>query len=254
MARIRTIKPEFFKNEQLAELPAMTRLLFIGLWTLSDRSGRLEDRPKRIKADIFPYDNIDVEKALNDLQSKGFIFRYKGNANVTDRILSPEQLITELNCIQIINFLKHQKIDGYNEKPSVLPECLLQDYKKTITSLVKEGEGKGKEGKGKEGDLPASPKVKNDFIPTKEQQDSYENFLGWMNENTPTVAKMDLPITVKQLFILRGKLPNSKGVIREIPKSEVLDMLLQIENNKQYLKKYRSPYLCVLAWYKNNHK
>ena len=147
MARIRTIKPEFFKNEQLAELPAMSRLLFIGLWTLADRAGRLEDRPKRIKADVFPYDNMDVEKALNDLQSKGFIIRYKGNANITDRILPPEQPTTELNCIEIINFLKHQKIDGYNEKPSLLPASQPQDLLKTIPSLVIDGEGKGRERK-----------------------------------------------------------------------------------------------------------
>ncbi len=65
MARIRTIKPQFFLNEELAELPAMVRLLFIGLWTQADREGRLLDRPKRLKAEIFPYDNFDVEKGLH---------------------------------------------------------------------------------------------------------------------------------------------------------------------------------------------
>jgi hypothetical protein len=49
MARARNIKPAFFKNEQLVELGMSTRLLFIGLWCLADREGRLEDRPKRIK-------------------------------------------------------------------------------------------------------------------------------------------------------------------------------------------------------------
>ena len=49
MARARNIKPGFFKNEFLAEMPCEVRLLFIGLWTLADREGRLEDRPKRIK-------------------------------------------------------------------------------------------------------------------------------------------------------------------------------------------------------------
>ena len=54
MARARNIKPAFFKNETLVELPVETRLLFIGLWTLADREGRLEDRPKRIKMEIYP--------------------------------------------------------------------------------------------------------------------------------------------------------------------------------------------------------
>jgi hypothetical protein len=69
MARARNIKPSFFTNEELVELPFSTRLLFIGLWTLADREGRLEDRPKRIKMAIFPADNIDVDAALGELES-----------------------------------------------------------------------------------------------------------------------------------------------------------------------------------------
>ena len=55
MARARNIKPGFFKNEFLADLPFETRLLFIGLWTLADREGRLEDRPRKIKMELFAY-------------------------------------------------------------------------------------------------------------------------------------------------------------------------------------------------------
>ena len=54
--RARNIKPGFFKNDTLAELEFAARLLFIGLWGLADRAGRLEDRPKKIKAEVFPYD------------------------------------------------------------------------------------------------------------------------------------------------------------------------------------------------------
>ena len=61
MARARNIKPSFFTNEDLVELPFEDRLLFIGLWTLADREGRLEDRPKRIKMAVFPADNVDVD-------------------------------------------------------------------------------------------------------------------------------------------------------------------------------------------------
>ena len=54
MARARNIKPGFFKNELLAEMPPETRLLFMGLWCLADREGRFEDRPKKIKMELFP--------------------------------------------------------------------------------------------------------------------------------------------------------------------------------------------------------
>ena len=108
MARIRTIKPDFFKHEDLAELPAMTRLLFIGLWTQADREGRLEDRPKRLKIEIFPYEEYDIEAGLSKLTEDGFIIRYDANGKF----------------IQIANFAKHQQ-PNIKEKPSTIPApCL----------------------------------------------------------------------------------------------------------------------------------
>lgn len=76
MARSRNIKPGFFKNEDLVELPFEYRLLFIGLWTMADREGRLEDRPKRIRIEAFPADNVDVDAGLQALADSGFIVRY----------------------------------------------------------------------------------------------------------------------------------------------------------------------------------
>ena len=150
MPRIRTIKPQFFLNEELSELPAMVRLLFIGLWTQADREGRLLDRPKRLKAEIFPYDNFDVEKGLRQLSEAGFILRYKVNVNVKDRVLAPEQPKNELAIIQVINFSKHQKIDKANEKESDLPAPIPVAYDKTTNSLSKDEERNGKELNGKE--------------------------------------------------------------------------------------------------------
>lgn len=93
MPRARNIKPGFFANEDLAEIEPIGRLLFIGLWTLADRDGRLEDRPKRIKGELFPYDNCDINALLDDLQKYGFILRYEVEGG---------------KYIQIVNFSKHQ--------------------------------------------------------------------------------------------------------------------------------------------------
>lgn len=106
MARARNIKPSFFSNEDLAELPFEARLLFIGLWTLADREGRLEDRPKRIKMALFPADNIDAEQFLNSLQTVGLLKRY---------------VCDGFSVIQITNFVKHQVPHGL-EKDSELPD------------------------------------------------------------------------------------------------------------------------------------
>ena len=92
MARARNIKPGFFKNEVLAKCDPLTRILFAGLWTLADREGRLEDRPMRIKAELIPYDNCDIEKMLNDLIGD-FILRYE---------------VEGKKYIQILNFIQHQ--------------------------------------------------------------------------------------------------------------------------------------------------
>jgi len=105
MARARNIKPGFFKNEQLVELSFATRLLFIGLWTLADREGRLEDRPKRIKMEVFPGDSVDVDKALDELDADGFIQRYEVGGEL---------------YIQILSFGKHQN-PHHREPPSTIP-------------------------------------------------------------------------------------------------------------------------------------
>lgn len=138
MSRIRTIKPDFFKDEKLAELSLAHRYLFEGLWTLADREGRLEDRPRYIKVEIFPYDKIEVDNLLNDLHSRGFIIRYLANGR---------------NYIQIVNFSKHQRPNS-REAESVIPEFQGNNHenlKNESTSLHAQDreEGKGREGKGK---------------------------------------------------------------------------------------------------------
>lgn len=107
MARARNIKPSFFTNEDLVELPFEDRLLFVGLWTLADREGRLEDRPKRIKMAIFPADNVDVGASLDRLAKSGFITRYEARG---------------IACIQVLNFAKHQNPhvrEAASELPSI---------------------------------------------------------------------------------------------------------------------------------------
>lgn len=107
MSRARLIKPTFFTNETLAELPPYARLLFIGLWTLADREGLLEDRPKRIKAEVFPYETISVEPLLRRLHEAGFIVRYQSEG---------------MSVIAIPSFLRHQK-PHQREAASELPKA-----------------------------------------------------------------------------------------------------------------------------------
>ena len=105
MARIRSIKPEFFINDEMADLPPLTRLFFIGLWTQADRDGRLEDRPRRLKAAIVPYDDCDIDAMMTTLETNGHIIRYE---------------IAGQRLVQIVNFTKHQS-PNTKEQPSTIP-------------------------------------------------------------------------------------------------------------------------------------
>jgi hypothetical protein len=106
MARARNIKPGLFRNADLVELSMAARLLFIGLWTLADRAGRLEDRPKQIKMELLPADEIDCNACLQELASIGVIERYEVDGK---------------RLIQVVNFSKHQN-PHKDEKASILPD------------------------------------------------------------------------------------------------------------------------------------
>jgi len=106
MARSRNIKPGFFTNEDLVELHFPTRLLFAGLWTLADRDGRLEDRPRKIKMALFPADAVDVDSMLADLARMKFIIRYETNGE---------------KYVQVTSWSRHQN-PHHTEKASVIPE------------------------------------------------------------------------------------------------------------------------------------
>lgn len=114
MPRKRYLKPGFFQNEDLAELSFEYRLVFQGLWLWADREGRLEDRPKRLKGNIMPYDNVDFDKALEALAESGFIQRYNTTVNGGP-----------FKAIQIINFKKHQDVHT-KEQASTIPAPVLQ--------------------------------------------------------------------------------------------------------------------------------
>lgn len=105
MPRARLIKHQFFLDEAVADCTEAAQLLFIGLWTLADKEGRLEDKPRVIKAQIFPYRDRDVDALLNELATAGLLQRYNVNG---------------VNLIQIRTFTKHQHCH-VKEPPSQLP-------------------------------------------------------------------------------------------------------------------------------------
>jgi hypothetical protein len=143
MARYRTIKPEFWTSEQVIECSANARLLFIGLWNFCDDAGRHPYKPKQIKAEIFPGDDISVETILGLLQE---LIRHK---------------LLRLYRVEAEQFLlvtgwHHQRIDKPQRPKYPAP---IDDASESVPGIV-QPEGNREEGnriEGKRVSVPSEP-------------------------------------------------------------------------------------------------
>lgn len=150
MGRIRTVKPELFKHEELYELEMETglplRTAFIGMFTCCDREGRFKWRPRALKLEVLPYDEIDFSRVLDALGTRDFVRKYAIEGE-------------EYGLIP--TFYKHQVINN-RESESTIPAPTETSYismtstraarvsDATSTPLVHaQEEGKGKEGNGR---------------------------------------------------------------------------------------------------------
>lgn len=102
MARIRTVKPSFFRHEELQELEVQNpgsyiMLVFQGIWTLSDSKGRFLYKPRQMKLDILPFIPFDFESTLKILEMNGFIEVYE---------------VDGVKYGRVPTFLEHQRLTG----------------------------------------------------------------------------------------------------------------------------------------------
>ena len=101
MARIRTLKPEFWQDEKLSPLPPIDRLVFLGLISQADDAGRLVDNPRLIDGLLFPETEDSSRGSLETLARLDRIIRYRSDSGQ--------------KLIQIAGWDRHQKV----QKPSV---------------------------------------------------------------------------------------------------------------------------------------
>jgi len=172
MARIRTIKPEFFRHEELQDLETanpgkFTMLVFAALWGHCDNQGVFVYRPRQLKLDILPYLNFNMEETLAILEESGFITSFTDDGK---------------DYGHIPTFLNHQNLNGKEataegkKHPSPNGTKLVReipvsshsiDGAKPCSDSAKpvSQEGKGRERKGKD----IAPVSKTDAIdPDKE--------------------------------------------------------------------------------------
>jgi hypothetical protein len=133
MARIRTIKPEYWTDDTITECSLSARLLFIGIWNFADDAGNLDRSAKQIKARVFPVDNVDCEALIQELLTHELLIEYS---------------VSGKKYLHIPGFADHQVINrpskpvvpGYEE--SLRTHGVLTEHSVTTHS--------GREGKGRE--------------------------------------------------------------------------------------------------------
>lgn len=144
MARIRTIKPDFFRHEGLQDLERdhpgnYVMLAFAGLWTLCDKAGRFEWKPRTIKLDVLPFLDFDMGTTLTLLERFSYVRRYEVDGKLYGVIPS---------------FEEHQRINGKEaQEPAKHPEPV-EFLEPEVEGSNGEATGKqsrSQEGKGREG-------------------------------------------------------------------------------------------------------
>lgn len=136
MARIRTIKPEFFTSEDIVSLSPFARLLYIAMWCEADREGRMAWKPRTFKMRYLPGDNVDIDALCKELTDAGLIRLYGDG------------------LAYVPAFHAHQHINP-REAVSQLPEPKENHAPTTREPRVSDVQV-GREGKGKESNNDAS--------------------------------------------------------------------------------------------------
>jgi hypothetical protein len=136
VARIRTIKPEFFTSEDIVSLTPLARLFYVSLWCEADREGRLEWKPRTLKMRYLPADDCDIEALGSELVSTGLIVLYEFDGRT---------------YAHIPGFTRHQVINNREQESAIPSPPHAKGSTRADASVTREsGRKEGKEGKGKE--------------------------------------------------------------------------------------------------------
>lgn len=166
MARIRTVKPEFWKHELLSELAPETHMLAAALLNYSDDEGYFNANPKLVKAECCPLreDSTSIQRCLDDLSRIGYIRVFFG----TDG----------RKYGHVVKFSTHQRVD--RPKDSVIKglEDSSNNRRTIVDKSTEEGKGREVEKEGKGNEFAPSAKQQLDFsswpaMPSKQTLDDW---------------------------------------------------------------------------------
>jgi len=178
--RIRSIKPEFWRSQDVSALALEDRLLFIGLWSYVDDNGVGFDRNSVIAAELFA---DDLERDPRDT----FARVSRGLLKLSEALLITRYSVEGRHFLYITNWKKHQRIDKPAKDRYPLPTCanaVPRDSLATPSRGPREtlapGTGEqGSRGTGEEGRTPSSDKSdQTDPDRFEEFWDAYDKKVG----------------------------------------------------------------------------
>ena len=254
MARIRTIKPEFWEDEKIGKLPIPCRLFFIGCWNFADDFGVIKGNAALLKSQIFPYDeNLRVSEI------KKWI-----DALVDARMLVPI-IHAEESYYFIRTFRSHQVLDKRYDKSyigkGIVKELIskaLNDNDVNTTSTLRDDDVNTTEEKEEEkedkkespnGDKKESPNGDKKEAKASSSASSNPDFLkfnDWLKRNAPycsNAKNFSSQITEAEFLKLKEKYTGK----------QIADIIEQIENRKDLRKRYTNLYRTVLNWAKKEY-
>lgn len=221
MARIRTVKPELFRHETLYELEKETglplRLAFIGLFTSADREGAFKWRPRELKLDVMPYDNVDFSRVLDALITRGFVLKYLYEGTWYGLIpgFARHQVINNRESASVFPSIDmaEQVIDEHSFVLQGVVSAIPRVEHASVTPLVQgQGEGKGREGKrkGRE-DIPTRQPLFGFELPEWINQDSWNGFIDMRKKIKAPMTEKAMSLAISNLDKLRsaGNEPNA---------------------------------------------
>jgi hypothetical protein len=198
MARIRTIKPEFFTSEDIVSLTPLARLLYIALWCESDREGRMAWKPKTFKMRYFPGDSFNVDELCNELLDASLVVRYGDKyayipAFHAHQHINPRESATQIPAPDID--ASTTRAPRVSTRANLDMNSANQDMHAQV----------GREGKGREGVTSRGSRLPNDFEPDiqfaisegiqnpKEEVNKFSDY--WKAQPGQKGVKLDWPAT-----------------------------------------------------------
>jgi hypothetical protein len=142
MARIRTVKPEFWKHEELSALPESVHMLAAALLNYADDEGYFNANDKLVKAECSPLrePSVSTHDALKQLSKINYL--RLGNGPDGKRYG------------HVINFDQHQRVNRKTDSKIKKIEIV---WESSVSPHPQLTEGSPPEGKGKEGKEDAEP-------------------------------------------------------------------------------------------------